>query len=65
MFTGADTGFWKREGTSNFGRKTAGVLGGVVSPPSGVWEEEAFAIWAFTSTRIAYTYTIIPSDFAL
>ena len=64
MFTGADTGFWKRDGKILVA-KQLGSLGGVVSPPSGVWEEEAFAIWAFTSTRIAYTYTTIPSDFAL
>ena len=60
-------GFQKRGGASNFGCKTAGGLGGAISPPSRVQGEapEAFAILAFTSTRIAITYVIISSDFVL
>ena len=61
--SGADTGFRKRRGASKFDRKTTGRDSrGAVSPPSGVWGKapEAFAIQAFTSTRIANTYVIIP-----
>ena len=66
--SGADTGFWKRGGTSKCGHKTAGGGSrGAVSPPSGVRGKapEAFATQAFTSTRIANTSVIIASDFAL
>ena len=66
--SGADTGFRKRGGAGNSGRKTAGGNSrDAVSPPSGVWgiAPGAFAIRAFTSTRIANNYGIIPSDFAL
>ena len=47
--------------------KQLGDSRGAVSPPSGDWGKapEAFAIRAFTSTRIANTYVIISSDFAL
>ena len=65
-FPGAGTGFGKRGGDSNSGHSW-GDSRGAVSPPSGIWGKapEAFAIRVFTSTRIANTYVIIRSDFAL
>ena len=61
-------GYFEKEGALVI--LVAKQLGGfkrTVSPQSGVWGKapEAFAIQAFTSTRIANIYVIIPSDFAL
>ena len=65
--SGADTGFRKRGGTSNSGRKTAGGFKMRCKPSKWVWGKapKAFAIQAFTSTRIANIHVVIRSDFAL
>ena len=47
--------------------KVLGVLEFALRPPNWVWGKtpEAFDIWAFTSTRIANPYVMIPSGIDL
>ena len=64
MEPGVGTDFQKEGALVILVAKQLGDSRGVVSPPNWVWGKalEALAIQAFTSTRIANTYVIIPSD---